>query len=192
MKNQLVILFLILSFSSQVFGHARLRSDGSIPPRNNNAGLKSPPCGGVARTNSNTTLTAGETITITWEETINHPGYFEFAFSQGNDQNFVRVLVVQDNQNNRNDLPHQYSAQIQVPDITCQDCTFQLIQVMTENPNNPSLYYSCADINIVAGAEPPSEEMPEPVEPAPVPRPTPPISPPSGSEQPSSDSDTCH
>ncbi len=162
-------MFFTLFFSllvSEVFAHARLRADGIVPPRNNSSGLKSGPCGGLARTNNFVTLTAGDTITLTWEETVQHPGRYEFSVSMANDANFVRMLVVPDIQDSSADLPHQYSAQFTVPNIICDACTFQMIQVMTEDPNNPRNYYSCSDIKIVAGVEPPEEEMP-PAVPAP-------------------------
>ena len=174
--NYISLIFIIIILPLQVFAHARLKSDGILIPRSNSAGLKTGPCGGVTRTNSSVELTAGETITITWEETVQHPGRYEFSISLANDQNFVRMLVVPDTQDNRNDLPHQYSASFTVPSIACEACTFQMIQVMTENPNNPSLYYSCADIKIIAGEEEPSGQMPAPVpSPSDIPNPVDPI-----------------
>ena len=162
-----ILIILSILFSSNAFSHARLRADGITPPRNNNAGLKTGPCGGVARTNSSVTLTAGSTITLTWEEVVQHPGSYEFSISLANDQNFVRLKVVPDTQDNGNDLPHQYSTTLDIPNVVCDACTLQMIQVMTENPNNPRNYYSCADIKIVAGNTPPEDEMPAPVPPTP-------------------------
>ncbi len=168
-----ILIILSILFSSNAFSHARLRADGITPPRNNNAGLKTGPCGGVARTNSSVTLTAGSTITLTWEEVVQHPGSYEFSISLANDQNFVRLKVVPDTQDNGNDLPHQYSTTLDIPNVVCDACTLQMIQVMTENPNNPRNYYSCADIKIVAGNTPPEDEMPAPVPPTPMPAPAP-------------------
>lgn len=185
---KLSFFILCLFVGNEVLAHARLRADGVVPPRNNNAGLKTGPCGGVARTNTNTELVAGSTITLTWEETIQHPGYYQFAISPANDENFTIIKVVQDTQDNRNDLPHQYSTEITVPDIECDNCTLQLIQYMTENPNNPRLYFSCADIRIVAGATPPSGQMPDPVPPPIVVPNNPPVVEDTGQES----EDSCH
>ncbi len=165
--TKLLLGILLISVSYSVYPHARLRADGVTPPRNNNSGLKVGPCGGVPRTSNAVTLTAGEEITLTWEEVVQHPGHYEFSVAKANDENFVRLLVVMDEQDGTDDLPHQYSAKLKIPDITCDACTLQMIQVMTENPAQPRNYYSCADIKIVAGVKPPTQQMPEPV-PAPV------------------------
>lgn len=184
MKISCLLLLLLLT-SSEVFAHARLKSNSATPPRNNNAGLKSGPCGGIARTNSPTTLNAGDTITLEWEETVQHPGYYLFSFSEANDQNFVLLLNVPDTQDTSNDLPHQYSATITVPNVNCEACTLQMIQVMTENPASPRNYYSCADIRIVGASGTPTP-IPTPiVGPTPFPTPIPtPVQPSANSNDP--------
>lgn len=159
MKRILVLLLIALA-PSLSFGHARLISP---TPRNNNAGIKVGPCGNVPRTGVNTTWTVGQTVTIEWEETINHPGKFLFAISPANDQGFENNMVkmVLDDQDQGVPLPHKFSTTIVVPNIPCENCTFQMIQSMEENPNNPTYYYSCADIRIVPAAAPtptPGEE----------------------------------
>jgi hypothetical protein len=170
--NTFIIVLISLLFSMKVFSHARIKSDALTPPRNNNPGLKTGPCGGIARTNTPKVLSGGDTIELKWEETIQHPGRYEFSISLANDQSFIQLLIVPDVQDNTNDLPHQYSALLTVPNINCTDCTLQMIQVMTENPANPRNYYSCADIQIVSSITP--TPTPTPVV---TPTPTPVITP---------------
>jgi hypothetical protein len=165
-------VFFVALLPATSFGHARLRLGGTLPPRSTSAGLKSGPCGNVARTNNPTLLQAGQQLTVQWDEVIDHPGYYRVAFSPANDQGFdANVLVLK-----VNDLPgvHAYEATITVPNVECTQCTIQLIQYMTEN-NPPSLYYSCADVEIRKGVVVPSP-VPSPVPsgppPAPVPIPT--------------------
>lgn len=146
------ILIAIIAFTSTggslCWAHARLKSTGDVVPRSDSAGLKTGPCGGVPRTSNAREFEPGQTITVEWEETINHPGRFEFYFSQANDSGFSLMKTVNDGQDGSADLPHQYSTTITLPRTPCDACTLQMIQVMTENPSNPSYYYSCADIRI--------------------------------------------
>ncbi len=161
--------FILLSvFTVTVYGHARLMPNGNLPPRNDNPGLKTAPCGGVAPTNNPTYLIRGSQLTINWEETIQHPGRYEFSISYDNEQTWQSLGVVQDTQDDRNDLPHRYSATFTLPDQACTSCTIQMIQVMTEDPANPRNYYSCADVVVVNNAS----EIPS-GPPAPTPTPAP-------------------
>lgn len=148
-----------MSLASAVFGHARLKSDGSLKPRNSDAGLKTGPCGGVARTASPNTYKAGQTIQVQWEETVNHPGRFEFYFSPAGDTGFRLLKTVADDQG-ENALPHQFETTLTLPAEECEACTIQMIQVMTENPDNPRNYYSCADLKLLAAdpAEVPADD----------------------------------
>jgi len=155
-NSKVLTLAVSFLFSQATWGHARLKPTGLLIPRSNNSGIKTGPCGALPRGTTPVTLTAGSVIQIEWEETVQHPGRYEFAVSAVNDDNFTRLLVVPDTQDNAATLPHQYKASFTVPNIVCDKCTFQMIQVMTENPAAPTNYYSCADIKIVAGITPPS------------------------------------
>lgn len=158
-----LILFIIIGVSGQLaFGHARLKSDGNLPPRDNNPGLKTAPCGGVLATSNLTYFVKGTQITVQWEETIQHPGRYEFNISYDNEATWQNLGTVIDTQDNRNDLPHQYEASFTLPDQACTQCTIQMIQVMTEDPQNPRNYYSCADVSIVNNASEIPEDEPEP------------------------------
>ena len=41
-----------------------------------------------------------------------------------------------------------YQTDLTLPNMTCADCTIQLIQVMLEDPARPKNYYSCADLSL--------------------------------------------
>jgi hypothetical protein len=147
MKILFFPLVLIIFLSQSGYPHARMKSDSAIVPRNSSDSLKTGPCGGVARTSAPKVYAPGSTITVKWEETINHPGRFEFYFSAANDTNFVLLKTVNDTMDSSNDLPHQYSTTVTLPSTPCENCTLQMIQVMTDR-SPPSNYYSCADIRI--------------------------------------------
>lgn len=158
-----VLGLLIFLSVCQAWSHARL----TFPvPRNNNSGIKTGPCGGLARSANPMVFKGGDTITVRWEETVQHPGRYIFSLSLANDQGFqnnvlATVIDVQDNPNN---IPHLYQTQIKLPDIDCPACTFQMIQSMEENPARPTYYYSCADIVIQpsVAAQPPPPPPPAP------------------------------
>ena len=130
--------------------------------------LKSGPCGvtGDKRTSSLsliTTFKPGETITVSWRETVQHPGHYRIAFdSDGQDfpmpgaavPSGVTLLV--DNipdKTGSNGLA--YSQQVTLPNVECSNCTLQLIEVMTTAapPYAASdLYYNCADLVLKAAS----------------------------------------
>ena len=95
----------------------------------------------------------GQTITVTWAETVNHPGYYRIAFSPSGDTGFD-ANVLMNNIPNPAGLQATNSATVTLPATPCTQCTLQLIQVMTES-TPPSNYYSCADITIGPAANPP-------------------------------------
>jgi hypothetical protein len=122
--------------------------------------LKSGPCGGIARTNNPTILTAGQLFTVQWEQVINHPGYYRIAFSPSGDAGFDDHVILP---KFPNVIGQQFfETTIKVPNTPCTDCTLQLEQYMTEN-DPPSIYYSCADVEIrAAEAAPPLPPVPAP------------------------------
>lgn len=151
-----IVLILGLLLSGSICGaHARLLNSTAIKIRSTNPGVKVGPCGGYARVAQPAVITGGQTITVTWEETIYHPGRFEFYFSTGGDQNFTLLKSVTNNQQGM-PLPHQFSTTLAIPDVNCDACTFQMIQVMLENPAIPTYYYSCADMQVKGTVTAPS------------------------------------
>ncbi|MEN9810268.1 MAG: hypothetical protein RLZZ488_1835 [Pseudomonadota bacterium] len=149
------MVFLSAFASLKAQGHARWKAGSSVSaPRSEDSGLKTAPCGGTSRTANVKKYTAGESVTLEFEETINHPGYYEVHLLGANDQKVAGVpsplAKLDDTQNNpiRNGNNHQYKITFQVPAVDCPECAFQLIQVMLDNPNAPSNYYSCTDVSI--------------------------------------------
>lgn len=156
--NIYIVLLITLGFLEETaWSHARL----TYPvPRNNNAGIKVGPCGGLARSTSPILLQGGKSLTILWEETVDHPGRYIFSLSMGNDLNFQQniLAIVSDQQNSGSSLPHRFQTTVTVPNIECSACTLQMIQSMEENPAAPNYYYSCADVVIAKSSEKPKPE----------------------------------
>ncbi|MGB1277378.1 MAG: MYXO-CTERM sorting domain-containing protein, partial [Nannocystaceae bacterium] len=58
---------------------------------------------------------------------------------------------------------HNYSIVVDLPDLTYENCTLQIVQVMTDKPpygDGNDLYYHCIDLRLVADGEP----LPQPNE----------------------------
>ncbi len=139
------------------------------------------PCGVAGQTripSRVTTYRPGETITVTWMETINHPGHYRIAFQpNGNafgipppgngppagfpslDQTGMTdgagALILKDF------IPDgMLSTQITFPAMECNNCTLQFIQVMTDKPpytvdaQSNDIYFNCADITLSNTAPP--------------------------------------
>lgn len=148
-----IVLGLVAALPASAFGHAALLSP---TPRNDNSGLKTGPCGNVAPTGNPTVLAPGQTIEVSFHETIDHPGWYRLAWSAAGDADFENNVLLDDIVDEECvATPCTYTAQITLPDQACEGCSLQLIQYMTENPDNPSLYYSCADITLSNDAEQP-------------------------------------
>jgi hypothetical protein len=141
-------LLLVVSLTAQ--GHALWDPNGLIKPRSNRDDIKTGPCG-VARTNTAVTLAAGSTINLEIERTIYHQGYFRIAFSPASDQGFDSNVLVE--RFPETSAQRYYSISVTLPDVECQACTLQLIQVMLDR-NPPTNYYSCADIRLVRNTQP--------------------------------------
>src|SRR5450432_3533474 len=133
----------------------------SPAPRDDSDGYKDPdgPCG-VPRTivqpTTTLSLAAGSTATITWNETVSHPGCFVLDFSILNDSDWVTLATVAHDPTGI--VPRMYSAQVNLPGAPCTACTLRLRQIMlTAEPAvgaacppadlDPGLtYYSCANV----------------------------------------------
>ncbi len=124
-------------------------------PTTRTAEQKAGPCGtaGSVRGANVTTYAPGETITVEWDETVDHPGHYRIAFDEDGN-NFQ-------NPNNPGDAfpgtmvepivdksGGHYTQQITLPNTPCDNCTIQLVQVMTTQVPYNSFYYQCADIKI--------------------------------------------
>lgn len=169
MKSKLFVSVLLVNMTPNIaFSHARLSVNtdaGDIPrliPRNSsdaNKGDETIPCGpgSVTRSKNPVVLTAGETLTIEFEETINHTGTFQLNFSEAGQVNFTELAPAQTDDNTPlNGAANKGSFQFVVPNTPCTDCTIQFVQDMSG-----SLHYkSCVDIIIT------SADAPAPVQPS--------------------------
>lgn len=158
----LAIVVTTFPFGSQAVAHAMLKPGGALEPRNSRSDLKTGPCGGVAvDENKRTTVAAGQSINLEWEETVNHPGYFRLILIAGDGTQLTSVqpIVVMDRyddtQNGQviaadSSTWHHFSTTVTVPDVSCEKCAFEFVQVMTDR-NPPTNYHSCADVRITGG-----------------------------------------
>jgi MYXO-CTERM domain-containing protein len=139
-------------------------------------------CGNPAQTRTTriATYKPGDTITVTWQETIDHPGWFRIAFqpsgegfrapaastgpnSAGTASNFptedltgmtdpdgTGSMILKDR------IPDgTLTATVTLPNMECTNCTLQLIQVMTQTATYEfanDVYFQCADITLAANA----------------------------------------
>jgi len=161
--------------ASTAHAHARLKNP---TPRDNRDGYKDmtppgtgAPCG-ITRTAAqpSSNLTPGATVTVTWEETVNHPGCFVLDFSAANDGNFQVIgrksHMNAPTPNPTTQSPRQWSMSVTLPSAPCTACTLRLRQMMLPSevseanlatgcppatvPAN-STYYSCANV-VLGGA----------------------------------------
>ncbi len=127
-------------------------------PAPRGADQKSGPCGasGSTRGSNVTTFAPGETIDVEWNETVDHPGHFRISFDDdGNDftnpnnpgDNFPETIMepIADKSGGH------YAQQITLPTTPCENCTLQLMQIMTTVVPYNSFYFQCADIRIGEG-----------------------------------------
>jgi hypothetical protein len=123
------------------------------------------PCGIEGRSQYVSTFRPGETITVTLNETVNHPSHYRISFNpdgdtfhdpvsvddKSGDHPFVLLDGIEDEEEARQ------SVEITFPDVECENCTLQVIQVMYDKQGNgfggrnadggnDDIYYSCADI----------------------------------------------
>lgn len=132
--------------------------------------LKTGPCG-VAngqRTENVTYFEPGQTIEVQWYEYVEHPGHYRIAFDADGDDDFVDPATIDELYSNDTVLlddiadkatgDPSYAATITLPDITCDNCTLQVIQVMYDKPpyTTPGndIYYQCADLVLRVGGAP--------------------------------------
>ena len=112
------------------------------------------------------------------KEYVNHPGYYAVGFDADGDDNLPFPLATEvamsskDNPQTlvngttilavRSDSPDNCNAQpnktctvsVTLPNMKCENCTLQLVQVMTTLVPYNSFYFQCADIRIADGVDP--------------------------------------
>lgn len=174
-----LVVFALLLSSSSAFAHIEMEFP---TPRFNNGQNKWCPCGvgdDVSRNNdgcelessdtdrgsTSNTFQAGETIRVRWRETIGHAGRFRLAFDpdgadQGdfNDNILIDLSDPAGNTGNAGE-GNLWVADITLPDVTCDQCTLQLIQVMNNNtvtevsdPSGFANYFQCANLVLEGGS----------------------------------------
>ena len=128
-----------------------------------------------ARTTRITAYQPGQTVMVSWMETIDHPGYFRIAL-QPNGAEFPIPPAgagggfPTEDRTGQTDTPTgaiilkdripdgTLMAQITLPMMECNNCTLQFIQVMTDKPPyttdaaSDDIYFNCADITISANS----------------------------------------
>jgi hypothetical protein len=139
--------------------------------RNSPAQIKEGPCGDSpdSRSENIHTFESGSTITITWDEFVPHPGHYRIAFDEDGDDfpepaayddffpaTEAGTTILHDNLFSHTDADIDagfdpiFSFDVTLPDVECDNCTLQLIQMMTDKPpytvGGNDIYYNCLDV----------------------------------------------
>jgi MYXO-CTERM domain-containing protein len=125
---------------------------------------KAGPCGvgpDDARGPNVTTYKPGETITVVFDEHVNHPGHFRISFDDDGHDGFADPEAYDDYYTNEYVLLDQiadkeggiYEVEVTLPNIECENCTLQVQQTMTDKPpfgpaGGVDFYWQCADIRL--------------------------------------------
>ena len=126
---------------------------------------KAGPCGAAGSTRGSTVTTyqPGETITVEWDETVDHPGHFRIAFDDDGQDGLLNPVTSTDNfaftlaDRIADKAGGHYTQQITLPTTPCTNCTLQLMQVMQVTEPYNSFYWQCADITIAGDVPPPDD-----------------------------------
>jgi len=132
--------------------------------------LKTGPCGvsGGQRSEHVTYYEPGATIEVRWDEYIDHPGHYRISFDDDGDDDFVdpasmmelysNETVLLDGIADEGETDPVYRATVTLPNLACDNCTLQVIQVMYDKPpyTTPGndIYYQCADLVLREGGAP--------------------------------------
>jgi len=124
------------------------------------------PCGINERSEHLNVFRPGATIEVVIRETINHPSHYRISFNPDG-QAFRDPVAVDDVESGDPNVlldgigDEEEAIQtvlVTLPDVECENCTLQLIQVMydkqgngfagrqSEEGGNDDLYYACADM----------------------------------------------
>lgn len=140
------------------------------PPRILGNNQKAGPCGmaGSVRGTTITDYQPGATITINWQETVEHLGYYRILFAVNGDAfpnpatptDFCTpgqeitpgsgIYCLADNIADKDsEADPNYTADVTLPDVTCTNCTLQLVQhMLLADGSSDDLYYKCSDITV--------------------------------------------
>ncbi|MCZ6805993.1 MAG: lytic polysaccharide monooxygenase [Deltaproteobacteria bacterium] len=141
--------------------------------------LKTGPCGaeGGTRSGNINYFEPGETIDVEWDEYIDHPSHYRIAFDEDGDDDFVdpafidpsemlefysNDAVLLDEIEDESPSDPYYRVSVTLPDVECDNCTLQVIQVMydkvNDNVDSNDIYYQCADLVLRKGGAPPGPD----------------------------------
>ena len=157
----------VFSFASAGWAHIDMTS----PDPRSHTELKSAPCGppGNTRSATPTYYSPGDSVTIHWDETVDHPSHYRIMLDMdGSDfsdpSSFTDTcdstvdsdpICIADDIADGNGGSHEYT--FNLPTTPCDNCTIQLIQVMTDKPpygDGNDIYHACADIVISTAPDP--------------------------------------
>lgn len=156
MRKLLILTSISLGLAWSGPAHAHITLESPLPRTD---AQKQGPCGATGSVRGPAqTFKPGQTITVRWDETTDHVGHYRLAFNLDGEEfplpnnpndNFPSVLVDQipDRQGGG-----KYSQEITLPEVECDNCTLQLIQVMTTNVPYNSFYFQCSDIVLAESA----------------------------------------
>jgi hypothetical protein len=169
------VLALVLCPVAPAAAHIALRYPES---RYGDFVLKEGPCGQAGGTRSEhvTELEPGAQIEVVWDEYTNHPGNFRISFDADGDDDFVDPACLSGCSTTMPEIERYSNASVlldaipdtpagglshvmvTLPDIECDNCTLQVIQVMYDKPPyvtpGNDIYYQCADLVLRRGAVP--------------------------------------
>ena len=189
MKRSLALIF-ILGSATSALAHFKLNTPTSMTVQSTNGSpQKSAPCGlsdsptvadQSTKTNAVTTVQTGSMLTITFDETIFHPGHYRVALAQtmaqlpadppvtagGTACGSTTIMqtpalpVLGDGLLVHNTaLTGTQTVNVQLPaGMTCTNCVLQVTQFMSNHAlNNPGgcFYHHCATVTISNNAPPP-------------------------------------
>jgi len=108
----------------------------------------------------------GETVAIAWHEFVDHPGHYRVSFAEAGDDEFVDPATADERYSNDAvlldgiddvDGVDAYEVEVTLPQVECDACTIQIVQVMTDKApygDGNDLYYHCVDVQLVTGGGP--------------------------------------
>jgi uncharacterized membrane protein YgcG len=164
LRVRLLVILAIASLPATALAHLTVDYPVARYPA---AEQKSEPCGraGGTRSQNVTTFAPGETIAIELRETINHPSHFRVSFDDDGDDDFCYPASTTDFytcpsvilDNIADDPAAAQTIEFTFPDIECDNCTLQVVQVMYDKATiwgDNDLYFNCSDIVLAAGGAP--------------------------------------
>lgn len=178
MRRTLAALAVVLA-PAVAAAHVRITS----PAPRSTTELKDQHCGVTGSPRANVqTLRPGSTLHLVWDEYVAHPGWYRISFQQNGDtfeippasngptgtsaaSNYptenltgktdpgTGSLIIADR------IPHPtLSMDVTLPNVECNNCTLQLIQMMTDKPpystatSSDDIYFACVDLVLSASA----------------------------------------